>query len=146
MAALVSAEGNRWSRRGEPTIYLALDPIGALAELARHLTPGESAAAASVWTVRVSLKEVVEVSEGDAGWILDAERCRVVAAEHRQRGVDGLLVPSVAFLDRPERRNLVIFVERLDDLDKAISDPRRILSVVPVADQDRTHREAAIRS
>jgi RES domain-containing protein len=130
-AALISTEGNRWSRPAQPTIYLAGDPSLALAELARHLPADESIPPAWVWTVEVRLDAVVDLQGDDSAWILDAERCRDVASDLRERGADGLIVPSVAFLDRPDRWNLVIFAERIGELDRAISDPNRLLSIRP---------------
>jgi RES domain-containing protein len=128
-AALVSTDGNRWSRPGEPTIYLALDPAVAIAELARHLPVEQPIHPASVWTVDVDLEAVVDLRDGVGTWTLDAERCRDAAADFRRRGAQGLLVPSVAFLDRPDRANLVVFADVIGDLDRAIGNPQRLLSI-----------------
>jgi RES domain-containing protein len=130
-AALISTEGNRWSRPGQPTIYLGGDPSLALAELARHLPAGDGFPPAWVWTVDVRLDAVVDLRSQDAAWVLDAERCRDVASDLRRRGAEGLIVPSVAFLDRADRSNLVIFAERIGELDRAISDPNRVVSIDP---------------
>jgi hypothetical protein len=65
-------------------------------------------------------------------WILDPEQCRGVADDARRRGVQGLLVPSAAFLDRPERWNIVIFAERVADLNRVISKACRVLALAPV--------------
>jgi hypothetical protein len=49
-----------------------------------------------------------------AGRFLDRQEARRVSRAVRDTGVcAGLIVPSMAFLDRPERFNLVLFVERL---------------------------------
>ena len=41
---LISTTGGRWSRPGQPTIYLAADPGVALAEFGRHMpTNGDEA-------------------------------------------------------------------------------------------------------
>jgi RES domain-containing protein len=131
-AALISRDGNRWSRPGEPTIYLAGDPAMALAELARHLPLGQASPPAWVWTVEVNLAAVLDLRSEDAAWVVDAERCRDIASDLRHRGAQGLIVPSVAFLDRPDRANLVIFAERIGQLDEAISDPHRVVSIEPL--------------
>jgi RES domain-containing protein len=130
-AGLITTDGNRWSRPGQPTIYLAGDAAMALAELARHMAAAEPAPLAWVWTVDVHLESVADLRSDAAAWVLDEDKCCDVASDLRQRGADGLIVPSVAFLDRPDRANLVIFTERIGDLDDAISDPRRVFIVRP---------------
>jgi hypothetical protein len=129
--ALVSVEGNRWSRSGQPTIYLAGDPAVAIAELARHMPIGQWAVPASVWTLDVHLEAVVDLRTADGTWTLDAERCRDMASDLRRRGTQGLLVPSIAFLDRPDRADLVVFAEVVGSMDRAICNPRRLLTIFP---------------
>jgi RES domain-containing protein len=130
-AGLVSTDGNRWSRPGEPTIYLAADPATALAELARHLPVGEAVRQACVWTIRLSLNRLVDLRSEDPCWIIHKERCRDVASDLRRRGVEGLIVPSVAFLDRPDHANFVLFADQIGDLDKIVRQPRRVLAIRP---------------
>jgi RES domain-containing protein len=118
----VTTQGNRWSQAGEPTVYLAGDPSVALAELARHSAPDE-APDGVIWSVAVRLDAPVDLrdpairrayaDDGAAKW-LDHDWCRSLAGELRATGAhDGLIVPSAAMLDRPERLNVVVFVERL---------------------------------
>lgn len=119
---LVTRDGNRWSAEGEPTIYLASDRGVAMAEFGRHWTEGHTAA--SLWSVRVSLMAALDLRDStdrrrlglpeEPSWLLDRNRCRTIASETRAREQhDGLIVPSVAFLDDPSRWNVVVFVERL---------------------------------
>ena len=136
---LVTTDGNRWSRPGEPTIYLGSDEAVALAEFARHLER-DSPVMAGLWTVDVQLDCVVDLRRSvrsnaalaeDPRWLLDRERCRSVAASFRARGVQGLIVPSVAFLDQREHWNLVVFADRLESLERLIDQPRPLGSLRP---------------
>ena len=120
VASLTTTDANRWSRPGEPTIYLAGDPGVALAELGRHWE--EQEASIALWSADLSLAAAADLRDprlratlglpSDPTWVLDPERCRMVAARLRSDGRhDGLLVPSVAFLDAGSRWNAVVFVE-----------------------------------
>ena len=133
---LITDDANRWSERGEPTVYLATDIAVALAELARHLSPGDGNVEGSIWTMAVDLAAVVDLRDprvrrrlsvsGGRTWALDPSTCRTVAHGLRRHRVQAILVPSVAFLDRPDRGNLILFAEHLPPgLDGVISDPRR---------------------
>jgi RES domain-containing protein len=134
VASLTTQDGNRWSRKGEPTIYLAGDAGVALAELGRHWDekPGEM----GIWQLDLDLGHAADLRDAsvrsdlgvpdDPTWILDRDRCRTFASELRSQGeYDGLIVPSVAFLDDPARWNAVVFVERQgrspEDLVRAMS-------------------------
>jgi RES domain-containing protein len=135
--AIVSSEGNRWNGPGEPTIYLAAHASVAMAELGRHL--GSSPSQTAIWELRVSLCAVVDLrgapivrgqSGPDSTWILDRTRSRALARAFRERGdCDGLVVPSAAFLDDPDRWNLVVFVERLQRPLEEVLVPVRSLGV-----------------
>lgn len=141
-ADLVTTEGNRWSRPGQPTIYLAGDAALALAEFARHATR-ESAPAGSVWEVSVRLAAVADLraevlhsplgSPGSAAGALDHDACRALADKIRATGsYEAMLVPSVAMLDRADRWNVVVFVERLrGGLDRALTIGPRVVAVAP---------------
>jgi RES domain-containing protein len=141
--SLISTDENRWSRRGEPTIYLAGDVAMALAEFARHLSPDRRDPVGLVWEVDVRLAAVVDLRRQDVRhelglpetvtWMTDADRCREVGSSLRARGAEALLVPSAAFLDRPERGNLVLFGERLDGrLDMVVREPRPRAAIRPL--------------
>jgi RES domain-containing protein len=118
---LTTVDGNRWSRRGERTIYLAGDPGVALAELGRHWDEGKRDV--HIWRMRLSLDAAVDLRTEtaratfglpeDPAWILDTERCRALASALRADArYDGMIVPSAAFLDDRARWNAVVFVER----------------------------------
>lgn len=123
---LVSEAPERWSDPGEPTIYLAGDPGVALAELGRHRSrlPGQDVERRVIVRVHVSLDRVVDLTRPETldalslpgPWVFaDRGTAGDVAREVRRSGdCEAMLVPSIAFLDRPERRNLVVFAERLN--------------------------------
>ena len=119
--ALVTRDRNRWSE-DEPTIYLAGDPGVAISEFGRHWS--EESDPAWMWAMRLRLDHAIDLRKretqtalgipAESSWILDRDRCRSIARELRATGrCDGLIVPSVAFLDDEARWNAVIFVERL---------------------------------
>jgi RES domain-containing protein len=120
--SLISTHANRWSAEGEPTIYLASDAGVGLAELGRHWD--EQPDECSVWSVRVTLGAAADLRDpairaglglpDDPTWVLDLDRCSGLASRLRsERAHDGMVVPSVAFLDDPGRWNVVVFVDRL---------------------------------
>jgi RES domain-containing protein len=135
---LVSVESNRWNADGEPTVYLAGDVGVALAEIGRHWQDGS--AAVRLWQVRVRLDRALDLRRPDgraaAGvpddprWFLDRRRCQELAARFRRAGHDGLIVPSVAFLDELERWNAVIFADRVQSLALSLQQPRPVQDVV----------------
>jgi hypothetical protein len=63
-----------------------------------------------------------QTSGGSA--FLDRQEARRASRTVRETGVcQGLIVPSMAYLDRPERFNVVLFVEHLDvDLESLLTD------------------------
>jgi RES domain-containing protein len=120
---LITRTGNRWSRPGEATIYLASDPGVALAEFGRHWP--DELEATCIWAVDLRLRAAVDLRDGerlgefglsdDPAWIRDADRCAEVArAVRASPRNDGMIVPSAAFLDDPDRWNVVVFVDRLE--------------------------------
>jgi RES domain-containing protein len=121
-------EPERWSGPEEPTIYLAGDVGVALAELGRHARelPTVGIARRRIVRVHVSLDRVLDLTraetlealglEDGSMDLLDRSRTRELARDVRRSGdCDAILVPSVAFLDQPDRWNLVIFADRLAD-------------------------------
>ncbi len=135
---------NRWNYRGEPTLYLASDRAVALAEFARHFEEDRSPGAAqgaverAVFRLALSLEAVLDLrtpevqhslSLRDApGCFLDREIARATAAFlRRTTSAQALFVPSMAFLDDPERWVLVVF------LDKLPTDPAQFVSSVEPA-------------
>lgn len=120
---------DRWSRPGQPTAYLAADAGVALAEMARHHPPGGTRVERRIVRLETTprgVRGLVDLRDPavlralrspiSAAAYLDADQARVTADRVREdpRHV-GLIVPSMAFLDRPERPNIVLFGERLDD-------------------------------
>jgi RES domain-containing protein len=139
--ALITHDGNRWSGPGEPTVYLGSEPAVALAELVRHLPAEGSPAGVEVWSVDIDVDSIVDIRTATRipgvaigarrHWVLDRSRCRRVARALRERGCKGIIVPSVAFLDQPDRWNLVLFAETLGKpLDQLIVNPRRVTRTV----------------
>ena len=120
--SIVSSSGNRWSADGEPTLYLAGDAGIALAEVGRHWSPDDGPT--RLWQVRVELAAAIDLRDdatrtalgvpADPAWFLDRERCQQVGSRLRRLPrCDGLIVPSVAFLDDRSRWNAVVFVDCL---------------------------------
>ena len=122
------ADGSdRWSGPGQPTAYLASDAGVAMAEMARHHPPSGTRVERRVMRLEPrprALQGLVDLRDPAVlralrapvapSAFLDADTARVVADRVRvdPRHV-GLIVPSMAFLDRPDRPNIVLFGERL---------------------------------
>ena len=128
--ALVGRAGNeRWSRDGELALYAALAPEVVLGEWSRHLIPDQPMTA---WRLAFRELRVVDLRRrevaaalalpAEPSWVLDPGRTRSVAAMIR-RGlpVDGLVVPSVAFLDRSEAANLVVWLAERSDVRELVA-------------------------
>ena len=129
---LVDTDGGRWSRPGEPTIYLAGDPGVALAEFGRHLRPDDLEARGSLWTLRVALDDAVDLRDTADHTTLDHEQCHSMASRWRRNGMGGLIVPSVALLDRRDRFNVVLFADVLAArLTSVLQAPRLIATLGP---------------
>lgn len=124
------ATTNRWNDPGDPTFYIAGDRAIALAEFARHLRENFSLSLAPALTERALYRLTVQVRSvldlrtsevrhalglhGDLHQFLDVAYARATANfVRRTTTAEGLLVPSMAFLDDPVRWNLVLFLERL---------------------------------
>jgi RES domain-containing protein len=124
------AADNRWNEPGQPTLYLAGDLGVALAEYARHLRDdvGLSGPLAvherAVYQVEVRLGAVLDLRQprvraaiglhGGPRRFLERDVARATARFLRlATAAEGLLVPSVAFLDEPTRWNLVLFLDKL---------------------------------
>jgi len=125
-----ASDANRWNRRGEPTLYLACDRGGAVAEFARHIDEERLAALAELvlerrlfrleialdYTLDLRAQALIQqLSIADApARFLDRAVARAVAGFLRATtSAQGLLVPSVAFLDDPSRFLVVCFLEKL---------------------------------
>jgi len=123
---------NRWNMTGEPTLYLASSKAVALGEYARHLDTTRSAGVRggirprTVVRYSLSLTEALDLhdlevcrelgfGEGPEVFVQDVDKARVVGAfVRRVTGAQGLIVPSMAFLDSYTMNwNLVLFLEKL---------------------------------
>jgi RES domain-containing protein len=124
------AADNRWNEPGEPTFYLAGDLAVALAEYARHLRLDVGTSGAppvhdrAVYEVDVRLEALLDLRDpqvrsamglhGGVRRFLDRGTAQATAHFiRRTTAAQGLLVPSIAFLDDPTRWNLVVFLEKL---------------------------------
>ena len=115
---------DRWGGPGLRTVDLAGDPAVALAEYARRREPGAPGDSRCIWTFRLGAVTVLDLRrtavtdslrlEPGARLFLDRHVSRATSQAIRATGLcQGLLVPSMAFLDRPERFNVVLFGEIL---------------------------------
>jgi RES domain-containing protein len=120
----------RWNSEGEHTLYLTRDPAIAIAEFARHLAhdrrlvSGRALSERRIFELRVSLECVLDLREPrvstalsvsiDPAWIRDVLATRALAKTiRRDSPAQAIIVPSMAFLDQPERWNMVVFREKL---------------------------------
>ena len=121
---------NRWNEAGTPTFCFASDIAVVVAEFGRHiqaeLPDGEQERQArDVWKVPISLGRVIDFRDPAASasiglskiddWIGDIDRTQATARYVRQHAdVQGLLVPSMGFLDDAARWNIVVYLDRID--------------------------------
>lgn len=146
-----SGRAQRWSDAGAPTIYLASDAGVALAEWGRHVPLDERREPSALWRVPVTLPRVVDLrvvadealealgaaagipsigAADDPAWCLDADRARDLGAWLRYAGgLDGLIVPSVAFLDDRSRGNIVVFLDDGRRAERVLGEPQMIAAV-----------------
>ena len=138
---------DRWSAPGARTAYLARDPLVAIAEYARHGPDPVQLDDRRI--VRLRLREVpaldlraadVRIALGLRGGhdaFLDRDVARATALAIRRDGIcQAILVPSMGFVDRPDRHNAVVFCEAVPGgLAGILSAPEEIgrirLGVVP---------------
>ena len=120
---------DRWCGEGVPTAYLASDAGVAMAELARHHPPGGSAVERRIMRLRPhpgAIRSLVDLRDEailralgapvDLSRYLNRELATFVADVVRSDPRHaGIIVPSMAFLDHPERPNVVLFAERATD-------------------------------
>jgi len=120
----------RWNLPGEPTHHLASSREVAAAEWLRHLEDMGLSAGAPVpprdlYEVTVSLERTIDLRDGAnqaqlsiddmSKLVLDPVAARALATFVRSAlDAEAIWVPSVAFLDRRDQGNLVIFLDRLD--------------------------------
>jgi len=141
---LGEADANRWSVRGLRAYYFALDVGIVAAEHARHialdLPAGHSERIArEVFRVHVALDRTLDLTDPRVvaamgaepidRWILDVRRTQAASSYLLAHvpGLQGLIVPSVAFLDDHARTNIVVFRDAID---------RSVVFSVPVFTMD----------
>ncbi len=124
------ATDNRWNRQGEPTLYLASEKDVALGEWSRHLQVERSVELVKnvkrrkVYRFEVKLTSTIDLCDRyvwQALSLQDAPNCflnkdtaRAIAGFIRHTTqVEAIFVPSVVFLDRPDKWVLVVFLEKL---------------------------------
>lgn len=121
---------NRWNEAGTPTFYFASDIAVVWIEFGRHIQaelPGgqPERQARDVWTIPISLARLIDFRDPATSasiglsriddWIGDVDRTQATARYVRQHSdVQGLLVPSMGFLDDPTRWNAVVYLDRVD--------------------------------
>lgn len=127
---LVSRDAGRWNRPGQPTTYFATDPGVALAELGRHAPDDGPPPKAFLWTLRLSLEGLSDLRGAPNEVVLDPEQCRAFADDARSLGLPGLVVPSVAFLDKRDRFNVVIFADVLGARSSDVIEAPRLLGAI----------------
>ncbi len=111
-------EENRWNRRGQPTLYLACDIGVVLAELGRHVDEShETSIARRIFRLEVDLDRLVDVRSADPSRYAERDAAKTESDERRASGSRGLIVPSVAFADRPDKFNIVVFLDNAGDSD-----------------------------
>ncbi len=121
---------NRWNERGQPTLYLAGDRGVAVAEFSRHMAEGrklhsgELLVERELFRLAVKLTRVLDLRlpavqeaislRGAPHCLLERSLARATANYLRQSSTaQALLVPSMSFLDDPERFLLVLFLEKM---------------------------------
>jgi RES domain-containing protein len=121
---------NRWNEAGTPTFYFASDIAVVVTEFGRHiqteLPDGEAERQArDVWKVPISLDRLIDFRDPAASasiglskiddWIGDIDRTQATARYARQHAdLQGLLVPSMGFLDDPAKWNAVVYLDRIN--------------------------------
>lgn len=128
---LGQAGDNRWSARGVRTYYFALDRGIVAAEHARHVAADLPVGHAerierAVFRVPVALERVLDLTDPRVvramgarpinTWILDLARTQAAGSYlvSQVAGLQGLVVPSAAFLDDHARCNVVVFRDAID--------------------------------
>ena len=132
---------NRWNEPGEPTLYVAGDIGVVIAEFGRHFAVDNVPALAratvtrTVYRLELVIDRLLDLRERrlwQALSLSNAPFCFTDRAVARATArflryttqAQGLLVPSVAFLDQPDRWVLALFLEKLP------ADPRAFIPVV----------------
>lgn len=143
---LGQVDDNRWSARGVRAYYFALDRGIVAAEHARHVASDLPVGHAerierAVYRVPVALERTLDLTDPKvvaamgAGpindWMLDLAKTQAAGSFllSQVTGLQGLVVPSVAFLDDHARFNVVVFREAID-LATAFGRPMFVMDLV----------------
>jgi hypothetical protein len=131
---------SRWNEPGQPTLYLVCDEGVLIAEWGRHFAVNRTPALQrmtverAVFRLTLALDQVLDLRSPEVWALLslaDAPACfadlgvaRATANfVRRTTAAQALLVPSIAFLDQPDRWCLALFLEKLPE-------PRAFVSTV----------------
>lgn len=121
---------NRWNHKGQPTLYLASDYAVAVTEFGRHLERDRSreiarrSIARQVYRLQVAVERVLDLTDAclcaslslsnAPSCFLDVGVAQATAEYLRQTtAAQGLIVPSIAFLDDTTRWVMVLFLDKL---------------------------------
>jgi RES domain-containing protein len=133
------ARDNRWNRQGEPTLYLASDHGVLIAEFARHLKTQRAVElrrgilVRRIFDLDLAFTQTLDLRDPEVcvalsltatpECFLDREVARATADFlRRTTAVKALLLPSMAFLDQPERWVMAIFLEKLaEGIDQVVT-------------------------
>lgn len=128
----LKAKDNRWNEQGEPTLYFAKDHGVVVAEWARHLKVKRTPKLAqlfkprAVYRCRIASVRLIDLCDA-AVWsdlglddlpfrFSDIRLARAIAHLARySTDAEGLIVPSMAFLDDLTRWDVVLFHEKVRD-------------------------------
>ncbi len=126
------AADNRWNEPGQPAFYFAGDRGVVIAEYGRHAREERSpdmaseTAAREIFRVPIAVERTIDLREPDVLRALSLESVAPICFLDRPRAratvvyllahtsAEALVVPSMAFLDAPQRWNLVVYLERID--------------------------------
>lgn len=131
-------EDGRWSYGGQPTLYLAGTQAIAIQEYGRHHTeklPGIEPVSRTLYRLNVTLAEVVDLRQMElrrnfeleqAESFFDLDKTRAVANLIRRTSrAQGMMVPPLGCLDRPDALNLVVFLERFSSATSFVTSTRK---------------------
>ena len=121
---------SRWNDPGQRTLYLAGDPGTTIAEWGRHFPtvfgsdPPPRFLQRDIYQLRIKLDAIMDVRHPQIAeyyGLLDAPNCFLDRDKARylsnrvrnETSAQGIMAPSVAFLDDMSRWNLVVFLEKL---------------------------------
>jgi len=131
---------NRWNVLGEPTLYLAQGKDVAMAEFARNIQASRPPGLNKIFQKRKVYRFKIDLSHtldfrnlkvfdeickaltlsNTSGCFVDKTVTRAVATYIRNNTVvQAIFVPSIAFLDNPDKWSLVVFLEKLGPNPKA---------------------------